>query len=105
MVYIALFESDAKAGGFVVTFPDIDEGVTQGETEEEATEMAADLLACMLGERMKSNLDLPVPRKYRGSKYRAVRLPALQEAKAELYNAFRGAGIRKAELARRIGIS
>ena len=105
MVYLALFEPDADAGGFVVTFPDIDDGVTQGETQEGATEMAADLLACMIGERMNRDLDLPVPRKYRGSKYRPVRLPALQEAKAELYNAFRAAGMRKAELARRIGIS
>lgn len=105
MVYTALFEPDAEAGGFVVAFPDIDDGVTQGETEEEAREMAADLLACMIGERMKRDLDLPAPRHYRGSKYRPVRLPALQEAKAELYNAFRAAGMRKAELARRIGIS
>ena len=105
MVYLALFQPDAGTGGFVVTFPDIDDGVTQGETEEEATGMGADLLACMIGERINRDLNLPAPRKYRGSKYRPARLPALQEAKAELYNAFRAAGIRKAELARRIGIS
>lgn len=85
-------------GGFVVTFPDIDDGVTQAETEEEAMEMAADLLGCMIGERMMRGLDLPLARKHRGGKYRPVRLPALQEAKAELYNAFRAAGVRKAEL-------
>jgi antitoxin HicB len=105
MTYIAQFEPDATAGGFVVTFPDIGDGVTQGETEEEAMEMAADLLGCMIGERMKRGLDLPLARKHRGNKYRPVRLPALQEAKAELYNAFRAAGVRKAELSRRIGIS
>jgi antitoxin HicB len=104
MTYLALFEPDSEAGGFVVTFPDIDDGVTQGETEAEAMEMAADLLACMIGERIRRGFDLPVPRKHRGAKYRTVRLPALQEAKAELYNAFRAGGVRKAELARRIGI-
>jgi antitoxin HicB len=42
--YLALFEPDPKAGGYVVTFPDFGDGVTQGETEEEAMEMAQDLL-------------------------------------------------------------
>ena len=38
--YLALFEPDRKAGGFVVTFPDFGYGVTQGETDKEATGMA-----------------------------------------------------------------
>jgi hypothetical protein len=42
---------------------------------------------------------LPVPGKRRGARYRTVRLPALQAAKAELYRAFLEAGIRKVELA------
>jgi len=37
MEYPALFEP-AQEGGFVVTFPDFDWGITQGETEEEAHE-------------------------------------------------------------------
>src|ERR1035441_7502094 len=40
----------------------------------------------------------------RGSQYRFVRLSALQGAKAELYMAFLASGMRKAELARRLGI-
>ena len=42
----ALFEPDTEKGGFVVTFPDFPWGVTQGETEEEATEMAVDAIGC-----------------------------------------------------------
>src|SRR5476649_928965 len=41
--YLALFEPDLEAGGYTVTFPDFGYGVTQGETAEEATEMAQDL--------------------------------------------------------------
>src|ERR1017187_8899652 len=33
--YLALFEPDREAGGYVVTFPDFGYGVTQGETGEE----------------------------------------------------------------------
>ena len=104
VVYPALFEPDEKAGGFVVTFPDLPHGVTQGETLEEAVEMATDLLACLITDVVEKGEDLPAPSKPRGRKYRAVRLPALQSAKAELYVAFKESGIRKAELARRLGI-
>ena len=31
--YLALFEPDLDAGGYVVTLPDFGYGVTQGETE------------------------------------------------------------------------
>ncbi len=43
MHYPAQFEA-APEGGFVVTFRDIPEAITQGETEAEAMEMAADAL-------------------------------------------------------------
>ena len=104
VVYPALFEPDEKAGGFVVTFPDLPHGVTQGETLKEAAEMATDLLACLIGDVVEKGEDLPVPSRPRGRKYREISLPALQSAKAELYMVFKGSGIRKAELARRLGI-
>jgi antitoxin HicB len=43
MYYPAQFES-AVEGGFVVTFRDIPEAITQGENETEAMEMAQDAL-------------------------------------------------------------
>ena len=104
VVYPALFEPDEKAGGFVVTFPDLPHGVTQGETLQEATEMATDLLACLITDVMGKGDALPVPSKPRGRKYRPIRLPALQGAKATLYTAFMESGMRKADLARRLGI-
>jgi antitoxin HicB len=103
MEYPALFES-AGEGGFVVTFPDFGWGVTQGDTEEDAREMAADALLTMLGELIRQGEPLPRPSHPRGKRYRFIRVPAFGGAKAELYTAFLASGIRKAELARRLGI-
>lgn len=100
----ALFEPDTEKGGFVVTFPDFPWGVTQGDSEEEAMEMAADAIAMVINELIKRGQEIPRQSKVRGRKYRIVRLPALQAAKTELYRAFSASGIRKSELARRLGI-
>src|SRR5450756_1875147 len=93
----ALFEPDTEKGGFVVTFPDFPWGITQGDSEEEATGMAVDAIALVINELIKQS-------KVRGRKYRIIRLPALQTAKAELYREFSASGIRKVDLARRLGI-
>ena len=103
MEYPALFEP-AEEGGFVVTFPDFGWGVTQGDTEAEAREMAADAILTMMEEHIRQGEAIPRPTHPRGKRYRFIRLPALQGAKAELYSAFLASGIRKAELARRLGI-
>mgnify|MGYP001558298387 CR=1 FL=1 len=104
VTYPALFEPDRQAGGFVVTFPDFRYGVTQGDTLEEAAEMAQDLLEGLVSDVIEQGDDLPERSKRRGRHYRLVSLPAFQSAKVELYLAFRTSGMRKAELARRIGI-
>ena len=104
VTYPALFDPDREAGGFVVTFPDFRYGVTQGDTLEEATEMAEDLLACLILDLIAEGKELPKPSRRRGRNYRPVSLPALQSAQVELYRALRASGIRKAELARRMGI-
>jgi antitoxin HicB len=102
--YLALFEPDRKAGGYVVTFPDFGYGVTQGETGEEAMEMAQDLLMLTIGDYIRECRPLPAPKRHRGSKFRPVPLPALQAAKVDLYTTFLQSGLKKAEFARRIGI-
>ncbi|HXN46361.1 MAG TPA: type II toxin-antitoxin system HicB family antitoxin [Bryobacteraceae bacterium] len=101
--YLALFEP-AEEGGFVVTFPDFDWGVTQGDSEEEAVEMAVDALEMIVADHIGKGQPLPRASKPRGRKYRIVGLPTLSAMKAELYRAFRESGIRKADLARRLGI-
>lgn len=102
--YLALFEPDREAGGYVVTFPDFGYGVTQGETEQEAMEMAQDPLMLTLGDYIRESRQLPVPKRHRGSKFRRVLLPALQAAKIDLYTAFLESGLKKAEFACRVGI-
>ncbi len=102
--YWALFEPDRKAGGYVVTFPDFGYGVTQGETNEEAVEMAQDLLMLTIGDYIRESRPLPAAKRHRGPKFRPVPLPALQAAKVDLYVAFLASGLKKAEFARRIGI-
>ncbi len=103
-VYPALFEP-AQEGGFVVRFPDFGYGVTQGDTESEAREMASDLLGCLIGDCIAAGTELPPPSAHSGSLTRMVQPSASVAAKAELYAAFRSAGIRKDELADRLRVS
>ncbi|MGA3098684.1 MAG: type II toxin-antitoxin system HicB family antitoxin [Bryobacteraceae bacterium] len=103
MEYPAIFEP-AEEGGFIVRFPDFDWGVTQGDTEEEAGEMAADAIRTMIRELIRRGKPIPRPSKPRGRKHRLIRLSVLDAAKAELYMAFMNSGIRRAELARRLGV-
>jgi antitoxin HicB len=105
VAYYALFEPDRETSGFVVEFPDFGYGVTQGESLRDAYEMAQDLLKCLAQEQIRKSKPLPAPAKYRGKHFHLVSLPALQSAKVEFYTAFRASGMKKAELARRIGIS
>ena len=102
--YLALFEPDIEAGGYVVTFPDFGYGVTQGETDAEAMAMARDLLLLTIGDFIRTSRPLPAPKRHRGAKFRPVPLSALQSAKIDLYTGLLKSGLTKAEFARRIGI-
>jgi antitoxin HicB len=104
IAYPALFDPDHDSGGYVVTFPDFEYGVTQGDSLDNAVEMAQDLLSGLISDLIGAGAGLPKPSKRRGKHYRLIALPALQSAKVELYKAFRTSGVRKAELARQIGI-
>ena len=42
--YPAVFARDKESGGFVITFPDLPEAITQGEDLPDAIEQAADCL-------------------------------------------------------------
>jgi antitoxin HicB len=105
VTYYARFEPDHEAGGYVVTFPDLRHGATQGETLEEATSMAEDFLACVIALFMEREEGLPKARKRRGPLFHPVSLPGIQSAKVELYQAFRASGLTKTQLASRMGIA
>jgi antitoxin HicB len=103
--YTAVFQPDADTGGFVVRFPDLDYGATQGDTISEASEMARDFLSTVLGELIRRDEAIPAPRKHRVKNMRLVSLPALQDAKVSLYLAMREAGLRRSDFAKRLGKS
>jgi antitoxin HicB len=103
MKYPALFEP-AEEGGFIVTFPDVEGALSQGDDEQDAREMAEDALVTMIAHCIRQGKPVDLPTQPRGRKYRMIELPAMVSLKTELYVAFPASGIRKAELARRLKI-
>jgi antitoxin HicB len=89
-------------GGFVVTFPDVPEAITQGEDEEEALLYAVDALETALSFYVDARKPLPVASKPKRGQ-RTVCPAALEGAKLGVYQAMTEQGIKKAELARRLG--
>jgi antitoxin HicB len=88
-------------GTLLVTFPDFPEGTTWGEDESDALLRAVDALETVLAARIDDREQIPQPSPARGRPRAA--LPALTAAKVLLYQAMSEAGMRKADLARRLG--
>jgi antitoxin HicB len=86
----------------LVTFPDIPEAITFGADEAEALRHAVDALETGLSFYVDARKPLPSASKAkRGQK--TVRPSALECAKLGVYQAMTEQGIKKAELARRLG--
>ena len=86
----------------LVTFKDIPEAITFGVNKDEALLHAIDALETGLSFYVDARKQLPVAsRPKRGQK--TVRPSALESAKLGVYQAMTEQGIRKAELARRLG--
>ncbi len=92
-----------EGNGFVVTFPGIPEAITDGDSETEAMEYAVDAVITAFTEYIKRRRAIPPASKARVRDMRTVLLPAVEEAKIRVYEAMREAGVRKADLARRMG--
>lgn len=101
MQYPALFEP-APEGGFVVTFRDIPEAITQGETEAEALEMAEDALLTCMDFYFDDKRAVPPPSKARKGE-RLVALPPSVAAKVLLLNEMLAQDVRPIDLADRMG--
>lgn len=92
----------AEEGGFVVNCPDVPELHTQGEDEAEALLRAVDALETALSFYTDANEDLPkAGRPARGQ--HTVRPPAQACVALSLYQLMRDQGVKKSELARRLG--
>lgn len=99
--YPARFQHHRPSGSYTVTFPDFGWGVTQGDDLDDAMDMARDLLKLLLDDCIRRRAALPPPSK-RGRGYRTISLRAVDEAKVALYAALCEAGLRNADLARRL---
>jgi antitoxin HicB len=98
--YPALLAPDPD-GGFTVTFRDVPEAITEGDTREEALLHAEDALESALAMYVAGNEPLPPPSEPKLGEA-MVPLSALGMAKTALYEAMREQGVGRAELARRL---
>jgi antitoxin HicB len=97
--YPAALTRDRKAGGFVVTFRDFPEAITQGEDAAEIMLQGADCLEEAIAGRIRLGEAIPAPSRARKTEL-SVTVPALMAAKAALYLAMKEANISKVELAK-----
>jgi len=88
-------------GGFTVTFRDVPEAITEGDTRQEALLRAEDAIESALAMYIAAGEPLPAASEAEASE-ELVPLSALGMAKAALYDAMREQGIGRAELARRL---
>jgi antitoxin HicB len=101
-VYPVTLTPDAD-GGFVVTFRDWPEAITQGETRDQALAEAADCLEEAVAARIDDRAEIASPSPPRAGEA-TVAVPIATALKAALYLAVRETGIGTNELARRLGI-
>jgi antitoxin HicB len=92
----------ADEGGFVATFPHVPEAITQGDDEEEALLRAIDALESALSFYTGDGKPLPKAGKPKRGQ-RTVRPSALACIKLAIYQVMLEQGVRKSELARRLG--
>lgn len=100
MLYPAKFEP-APEGGFVVSFRDIPEALTQGDSHEEAVSMAADALAVAMDFYFDDRRSVPLPSPAERGEV-MIELPVSVAAKVLLLNELVSSGVSNAELARRM---
>jgi len=89
-------------GGFIVSFPNVPEAITQGDTEVEAAAMAEDALVTALSFYTDNGEALPRPSAPKG---RSIAYPPpLVAAKLALHDAMLAAGVTNVALAQRLGV-
>lgn len=89
-------------GDYVVSVRDLPEVVTSGDSDAQALALALDAIEVSIGFRMEKGEPLPTVTPVQDGE-NAVGLSALSSAKASIYEAWRGSGMSKSELGRRMG--
>jgi antitoxin HicB len=97
-LYPAILTPDSEQGGFVVTFPDIPEAITQGDGLSEALQQAADGLDEAIAGRIRRHEPIPEVSMVRPHQY-AIALPIATGLKAALYLALEQPKVSQSELA------
>lgn len=97
-LYPAILTPDTEHGGFVVTFPDVPEGITQGDDIPEALKQAADCLDEAVAGRIRRHEPIPEASAVGPDQY-AISLPISTGLKAALHLALQQAKITQSELA------
>ncbi|HWJ86508.1 MAG TPA: type II toxin-antitoxin system HicB family antitoxin [Pelagibacterium sp.] len=96
--YFATFESNG--GGFVVTFPDVPEAITEGDDRDEARANAQDALEVALLTYVLDGLEFP---KSVATVGEPISISARVAVKIAFIEAFRDSGITRVDLAQRLG--
>lgn len=94
---------DNEDGGYVVTFRDLPEAITQGDSISECIVEAIDCLEEAIAARIDDNLDIPNPSSPLEAEY-LVELPLTMVFKVLLYLAFRETNINKTQLAHKLNL-
>jgi antitoxin HicB len=100
--YPSIVERDES--GFVVSFPDVPEALTGGDSHAEALTLAADALAVALAGYVHARRAIPAPGAA-GKGQVLVAVPPVVAAKLALYSAMRAKRLSKVALAARLGLS
>lgn len=101
--YPAKLTPDRKDGGYVVSFRDLPEAITQGDSVEEALTEAEGALQAALEGRIEDGMEIPAPSTPKRGE-RSVATPVTTALKAAVYIALREQGVSKSELARRMNV-
>lgn len=96
--YFATFQPNGD--GFIVTFADVPEAITEGDDLDEARANAQDALEVALLTYVLDEQELPVPLSTTGE---PVAVSARTAVKIAFIEAFRHSGMTRVELARRLG--
>lgn len=101
MKYPAAFMQEDD--GYTVAFRDIPEAISQGDTYDEAVEMAEDALLTAMDFYFEDNRPVPAPSQVQDGEV-LIGLPLSASAKVMLLNALLEQHVSQTELAKRMGI-
>jgi antitoxin HicB len=103
-MYPARFLPEENGRGFHIRFPDLSEALTGGIDLDDAKVQAADCLAEALAGRIRRGDAIPEPSRVKRGQH-PVSVPLYLAPKLALYLTMRESGLRKTDLAKRLGVS